>query len=156
MKFKVGDKVEVKTDDSFNNKSGSIVELPINYANQYGVLLDNDNGILKYFFESELELIGENKEEVKNVTNAELHKQILDEKHDIFVRKNQDYGNSFAEQFQEYGLLSAVIRLDDKLRRLKQLLKNEAQVKDESIRDTLVDLSNYADMTVMELDKQVK
>jgi hypothetical protein len=50
------------------------------------------------------------------------------------------------------GYLSAVIRLDDKMRRLKQLLKQDAQVKDESIRDTVLDLANYAIMTVMELD----
>jgi hypothetical protein len=39
------------------------------------------------------------------------------------------------------------------MRRLKQLIKQEAQVKDESIRDTVLDLANYAIMTVMELDK---
>ena len=45
--------------------------------------------------------------------------------------------------------------MDDKMRRLKQLAKgNTARVKTESIRDTLMDLANYAIMTVMELDKR--
>lgn len=87
--------------------------------------------------------------------SKELHKNILDEIHDTYIRKNADYGNSFGEQYQEYGLLSALIRLDDKMRRLKQLNKQEALVKDESIRDTVLDLANYAIMTVMELDKKV-
>ena len=116
-----------------------------------------------WFAEEELELIKNNKPlnelcdtitKIFNESNIDLHKKILDEIYDTYKRKNADYGNSFGEQFIEYGLLSAVIRLHDKMRRLKQLLKNEAQVKDESIRDTLLDLANYAIMTIMELDKK--
>ncbi|WP_425203766.1 nucleotide modification associated domain-containing protein [Priestia megaterium] len=87
-------------------------------------------------------------------TDHQLHKNIINEIHDTYLRKNADYGNSFGDQYSEYGLLSALIRLDDKMRRLKQLTKQEAQVKDESIRDTVLDLANYAIMTVMELDKE--
>jgi hypothetical protein len=83
-----------------------------------------------------------------------LHKSVLDEIHNTYLTKNADYGNSFEEQYREHGLLSAIIRLDDKMRRLKQLNKQEAQVKTESIRDTVLDLANYAVMTVMELDKE--
>lgn len=86
-------------------------------------------------------------------TDKDLHQELLTEIHDMYVRKNKDYGNSFAEQFGEYGLLSLVIRLDDKLRRLKQLSTNEASVKDESVEDTLLDLANYSIMGVMELRK---
>lgn len=47
------------------------------------------------------------------------------------------------------------IRLGDKLARFKSLTKSGVQeVKDESIRDTLIDLANYAIMTVLELDDQ--
>jgi hypothetical protein len=82
------------------------------------------------------------------------HREVIEEIHETFKIKNADYGNSFGEQYEEYGILSAVIRLDDKMRRLKQLMKQEAQVKDESIRDTVLDLANYAIMTVMELDNK--
>lgn len=45
--------------------------------------------------------------------------------------------------------------LGDKLARFKSLTKSGVQeVKDESIRDTLIDLANYAIMTVLELDDQ--
>jgi hypothetical protein len=86
--------------------------------------------------------------------SKQLHEQICKELNDIYVRKNADYGNSFGEQYQEHGLVSAVIRLDDKMRRLKSLSKKQAQVKDESIEDTLLDLCNYSIMSVMELRKQ--
>ena len=45
------------------------------------------------------------------------------------------------------------IRLSDKFNRFKTLSRGtEAAVKDESIRDTLIDLANYAIMTVLEMD----
>ena len=66
--------------------------------------------------------------------------------------KNADYGDSFAKSYDEFGMTAPIIRMSDKLERLKSLSKVEAKVKDESIRDTLVDLANYAMMTVIELD----
>jgi hypothetical protein len=91
---------------------------------------------------------------MENEVSKQLHEQICKELNDIYVRKNADYGNSFGEQFEEHGLVSAVIRLDDKMRRLKSLTKQEAKVTDESIEDTLLDQANYAIMTVIQLRKQ--
>lgn len=79
------------------------------------------------------------------------HIQICHELNRIYQLKNKDYGNSFSKQFEEYGLVSSAIRIEDKLNRLKNLINNEQQVNDESIEDTLLDLANYAIMTVMEL-----
>jgi len=77
--------------------------------------------------------------------------QITHDLHNIYLRKNHDYGNSFHEQFQEFGLTSAAIRLNDKMLRFKKLIKSESEVKDESIEDTLKDLANYAILTLIEL-----
>lgn len=66
--------------------------------------------------------------------------------------KNTDYGDSFAKSYEEFGLTAPVVRMSDKMERLKSLSKAEAKVKDESKRDTLIDLANYAMMTVIELD----
>jgi hypothetical protein len=63
---------------------------------------------------------------------------------DLLVKKNRDYGNSVQEQFDEYGETSLHIRLDDKMRRLKQLAKSPANIKSESKKDTLTDLAGYA------------
>lgn len=86
----------------------------------------------------------------KNVAN---HKSICDELNSLYAKKNKDYGNSFTKTYEEFGLVMSAIRLNDKLERFKRLINNKNEVKDESIRDTLVDLANYAIMTVMEMDK---
>lgn len=74
----------------------------------------------------------------ENMQNA--HDELLQ----TFVDKNADYGNSFESSLEEYGLIAALIRMEDKMGRLRTLIKSEAKVKDESISDTLRDLSNYA------------
>lgn len=80
--------------------------------------------------------------------------EITLELYELYCAKNQDYGDSFGKTYEEYGPVMAAIRLEDKLRRFKQLIKSESMVKDESIRDTLVDLANYSIMTIIELDKE--
>jgi hypothetical protein len=86
--------------------------------------------------------------------NIQRHKKLLVEIHDIYKRKNNDYGNSHSQSFAKFGLIASVVRMSDKMNRLETLCTKQAQVKDESIRDTLLDLANYAIMTVMELDAQ--
>lgn len=79
---------------------------------------------------------------------------ITKEMNELYEVKNANYGNSFSKQFEEYGLVSSCIRLEDKLNRLKSLNKASSNgTKDESVRDTLIDLANYAVLTIMELDK---
>ena len=79
----------------------------------------------------------------------EMHREIIDFIHDTYLRKNKDYGSSFDESLDEFGLISSLIRLTDKRNRFKSLINSEAEVKDESIEDTLLDMANYAIMTVM-------
>ena len=67
----------------------------------------------------------------------------------IYEEKNENYGNSFDKSLDEDGLLVAKIRLGDKYNRFVSLLKQKSTgTKDESIVDTLVDLANYAIMTI--------
>lgn len=88
------------------------------------------------------------------MTKTETHEAICKQLKDIYARKNADYGDSFGKGFKEYGLTMACIRLEDKLNRLKSLSKNKAQVEDESTVDTLMDMANYAIMTVIEIGRQ--
>ena len=86
---------------------------------------------------------------------AEMHAQICSELHELYEAKNADYGDAFSRTFNEYGMVAPLLRLEDKLSRLKSLhRKGVQQIKQESMRDTLIDLANYAIMTVMELDAQ--
>lgn len=88
------------------------------------------------------------------MSDAAKHREICEQLNQIYKAKNKDYGNSFSKQFEEYGITSSAIRIEDKFQRFKNLIKNEAQVKDETVEDTLLDLANYAIMTVMELRKK--
>ena len=74
---------------------------------------------------------------------------------DLYRRKNQDYGDAFGKSWDEYGIVASLIRMGDKMNRIKQLTASGKQnVSDESIRDTLLDLASYALMTVVELDER--
>ena len=87
--------------------------------------------------------------------NVQYHEKLCKELNDLYAKKNRDYGNSFHDTYLEEGLAMSRIRLSDKLARFKKLSHKcdyEGSVEDESIRDTLIDLANYALMTVMELD----
>ena len=86
--------------------------------------------------------------------NTARHEAICQELNDLYDRKNRDYGDSYHESWLDFGLPMADIRLGDKFRRLKSFAKNhEMLVKDESVRDTLMDMANYAIMTIMEIDR---
>ena len=69
----------------------------------------------------------------------------------MFVKKNTDYGNAF----ERHGLVGLVMRAGDKLARLEQISSRGIQlVDDESLRDTLMDLHNYAGMAVAMMDNE--
>ena len=69
---------------------------------------------------------------------------------DIFVRKNNDYGDAV----DIYGSVGIMVRLQDKLNRYINLNKDKttiSMVKDESMIDTLNDLSNYSNLLIMSI-----
>lgn len=69
---------------------------------------------------------------------------------DLFTRKNTDYGDAFAE----FGVIGVLMRIEDKIKRSLSITKNGVNlVNDESIRDTLLDLHNYAAMALMLLNE---
>lgn len=73
-----------------------------------------------------------------------------------YAAKNHDYGNSFEQSCNKFGIIASVVRLGDKMNRIESLVIKKAEVKDESIKDTLLDMANYAIMTVMWLNTQSK
>lgn len=87
------------------------------------------------------------------MTNKEKFQKITGEMLNTYIAKNHDYGDSFSQSFEEFGLISPIIRLSDKLNRLKKLKDSTAKV-DESIRDTVLDMANYCILTIMELDNK--
>lgn len=83
---------------------------------------------------------------------ARIHAEVCAGLTATFKRKNADYGDSFAKMRNE--LPGAIlVRIYDKYSRLKTLLLGaQQQVKDESIRDTLLDLANYCIMEIVEME----
>lgn len=73
---------------------------------------------------------------------------------ELYVKKNHDYGSAFSDTFDKLGMISAVTRITDKTNRLISLALKEQLVSDESTQDTLMDLANYAVMTIIELEKR--
>lgn len=91
-----------------------------------------------------------------NYNRVQRFEEITTAMLDLYKRKNADYGNSVAKTFDEYGLVSFLVRIEDKLNRVSTLTKKsttEQQVKDEKIEDTLLDLANYSIMALIELDR---
>ena len=78
---------------------------------------------------------------------------ILQELQELYIKKNHDYGNSFSETIQEFGFTPAIARINDKLKRVKQMVKGEPMQVNESMRDNLIDIANYCILTIIELDK---
>ena len=81
------------------------------------------------------------------------HLEVQKEAHLLFEKKNKDYGDAFAN----YGPIGVIVRMGDKIQRLISIKNNGINlIKTESLRDTLIDLHNYAAMAVMLLDEPKK
>lgn len=77
-------------------------------------------------------------------------KTIQKEGLELFKRKNQDYGDAFAN----YGVIGVLVRMGDKISRLQSITaKQISLINSESLRDTLIDLHNYTAMAIMLLDE---
>jgi hypothetical protein len=87
------------------------------------------------------------------MSRPEQLKCVQEEALQLFIQKNHDYGDAFAN----YGTIGVLVRMSDKISRAVSLTKtNVSLVDSESIRDTLIDLHNYAAMGVMLLDENKK
>lgn len=77
--------------------------------------------------------------------------EIQNEAINLFARKNRDYGDAFAE----YGPVGVIVRMGDKIKRLMSISsKGVTLVNTENLRDTLLDLHNYAAMAIMTIDDE--
>ena len=89
---------------------------------------------------------------VSIMTDVVRVQQLVDiqaEAHALFEKKNQDYGDAFLE----YGTVGILVRIGDKIKRAQSITKKGIHlVNDEKLRDTLIDLHNYAAMGIMIID----
>ena len=66
---------------------------------------------------------------------------------EIFEKKNTDYGDAFAQ----HGTVGVLVRISDKMSRFTNISRKglNISVSDETLKDTLMDLHNYAAMALM-------
>ena len=85
------------------------------------------------------------------MNRVEQLEAIQKECRELFSKKNSDYGDAFAN----YGPAGVIVRMGDKINRLSSVTKNQVSlVQNESIRDTLIDLHNYAAMAIILMDEK--
>jgi hypothetical protein len=84
----------------------------------------------------------------------ELIIRVCDELKVTLLKKDADYGSSFSDQYKEFGMLSGVIRLNDKMNRIKNLIKGSQSQVDENIEDTFLDLCGYSVLNIVERIKE--
>ena len=178
MKFKIGDEARVLRDPQ-GVPHGSTVGDICEVINAHKSDTDNSYYLLSngyWYREGRIEKIVDhdvlmqkvlernNKPDI--VTNEEghkelktdkyaRHKEITDYMHKTYVSKNKDYGNSFERTHKEIGSRASLGRIADKFYRLQNIILNDEQlVEDETVKDTLIDMANYAIMFAMELEEE--
>ena len=68
---------------------------------------------------------------------------------ELFKKKNKDYGDAFAK----FGIIGILMRIEDKIQRSLSITNSGVNlVEDEKLKDTLLDLHNYAAMGLMLVD----
>lgn len=84
-------------------------------------------------------------------TKLEIHEQLCETMHNLYEKKNADYGDSFSQLRKRYPNF-VCMRLFDKLNRLDTIIQPgyECRVSDEKIEDTLMDIANYCIMELTE------
>ena len=84
------------------------------------------------------------------MTKIEKHEQICKEIHEMYIKKNADYGDSVGQLYSKLGDISMLTRISDKYNRLMNLMTKEGEQNYESIEDTIQDMANYCIIWLME------
>ena len=147
----IGDSLSVRVDLDILQEKGFYPEYAENLMKEWKDSISDDN--LNW---SELPFNSIVMGEQSKKTDADRFKEITDKMFETFKAKNHDYGSSFSNLFKECGMTYAYGHMAEKLERVKSLMKDDAKVKGESMKDSLYDLANYAILTIMELEKTEK
>lgn len=85
------------------------------------------------------------------VNKVSIHNELCRKMHQLYERKNADYGDSFSQLRHRYPNF-VCMRIFDKLNRLETIMQPgyECRVSDETVEDTLMDIANYAIMEITE------
>ena len=84
----------------------------------------------------------------KDVTNK------FTEANDLLIKKHKDYGPTNISNAPGGPLNGLRVRMHDKQARINHLIDNNLDPKNESLRDSFLDLANYAIIALMVLDEE--
>jgi hypothetical protein len=85
------------------------------------------------------------------------HEEICKALHELYIKKNADYGDSVGELYAKLGDITLLTRITDKYNRLLNIFSNpDKQVNFETIDDTIQDLANYCIIWMMERELKDK
>ena len=85
---------------------------------------------------------------------AEAISDIFKEAHDLLTSKHHDYGPKNISEAPGGALNGLRVRMHDKLARINNLIESDLEAHHESLRDSFVDLANYALISVLVLDEE--
>lgn len=78
--------------------------------------------------------------------HAKLFLAVAFENAQLFDRKQLDYG---PRNILGFGLFGIIVRMNDKFERMKNLYNKKRKPRNESLRDSLRDIANYAIIATM-------
>ena len=145
-RFEIGDKVAV-INGKHSGEKGVVEET--RYGFEFCLKLKLSDG--SDWFKQEDVLPFAKLEEVPD--DVVRFRELCRKMSDTYAAKNKAYGNSFHKSYEKYGAYASIVRMSDKWNRLENLALNKVDDNGESIKDTLLDLANYAIMYYMEIDK---
>jgi len=73
---------------------------------------------------------------------------------DLLLEKHHDYGPTNISNAPGGPLNGLRVRMHDKLARINNLIDNDIEPENESLRDSFVDLANYAMIGLLVMDKE--
>ena len=141
--FKVGDRVKCIDNNRFEDL--------LKKEKEYKVLNIDKDGFIQV-----LEEYGAFKPDrfilIKKTTgNINIYDSIIKELREVYVAKNNDYGNSVGHTYDLFGDVSFATRINDKISRANTLItKGNQQVTDEKLEDTIKDMVNYGILWLIE------
>jgi hypothetical protein len=78
----------------------------------------------------------------------------FDEAEELLLRKHRDYGPKNIAQAPGGAINGLRVRMHDKMARINHLFDNSLDPENESLKDSFVDLANYAIIALMVLDEE--
>jgi hypothetical protein len=111
-----------------------------------------DNTLKGMGFEA---LSAETKEVIRRGANHEFEEavqQVFQNAKSVLLQKQMDYGPKNIAQSPGGPLNGIRVRIWDKFARINHLMDNDATPENESLRDSFMDMANYALIAMMVLD----